>query len=228
MMMNGVINQFDEVEYFTDLAKIRYGISQLMYRCEMIDAVNPSNGDLNSFYRRINKNQKAAFYLEFMNDVIPYCLYTPYGAMEINPFDENKLKLSYSYLTDEEKNGFMRMLKEKLQLKLVQPAIIDSETGIVRQPAIYAITKLPWKETDFTERSYEQACPTKMTAAELSAEKAHCAEIYQQVNARLQAAGLPEVAFSDARPEVRRVSHVKMIQPKTPRDTAELMRKNHG
>lgn len=197
--------EFDEVEYFTDIAKIRYYIARLMRNHNLIDKINPVNGILDAFYVRVDRNPKAVFAVEFLDDTIPGYLYTPYGSLEINPFDAEQLRITSAFLPIEDKTRFLSDLRKKLEMVEIQPCIIDPVSGVMKQPAIYGITKLPWKENIFNQRYYIQARPKDPRSEALVAEAQHVAAIFAKVNEKLKELRHPEVGFSDELPKKQKL-----------------------
>ena len=73
-------NEFNEVEYFTDVARIVYAFSALMKKHNLVKEIVIDNNaeKVNPFYGRIAKN--GAYAVEFSRGV-PSILYTPYGGI---------------------------------------------------------------------------------------------------------------------------------------------------
>ena len=191
-------DQFDEIEYFTDIAKIRYIIVSLMQKHRLIDRATLPNGALNTFHMRVQPNQRAVFGVEFLNDIVPDCIYTPYGALEINSFDRFH-EISYANLTMAEKSAFLSELRKTLSMVELQSYQTDIYGTRMLQPAIYGITRLPWKKgVVFNQPLQEVSLAFKDKIKTQMVEQKHVAEIFNQVNANLQAAGYPEASLTIA------------------------------
>lgn len=197
--------KLDEVEYFTDVAKIRYVIASLMRKHNLIDRVKLPNGELNSFHMRVQPNKQAVFGVEFIDDVIPDCIYTPYGALEINCRDHFR-NLSSAYLTTEEKCAFLSELRKTLPMVELQSYEADMRGTRMLQPAIYGITRLPWKKDVVFNQPLQEVPPSFNNGIkQQTAERQHVAEVFNQVNVGLQAAGYPEASLT--------IAEQKMVTP---------------
>ena len=75
----------------------------------------------------------------------------------------------------------------------------------MKQPAIYGITKLPWKENIFSQRYYIQARPKDPRSEALVAEAQHVAAIFAKVNEKLKELRHPEVGCSDELPKKQKL-----------------------
>lgn len=185
---------FNEVEYFTDIAKIRYVIARLMEKYQLLDQVQPLNIFFNQFSLRTDKNPQATFGLEFDEYQLPEYLYTPYGKLEINSNDRFR-NLNAVMVPPEGKEQFFQELKNVFRLQIIQPHISDEYNDKMLQPAIYGITKLPWKEKIFNQ--LYQIVPTD---ADLEGkidpvERKHLIQILAQVNNKLRKIGHPECCY---------------------------------
>lgn len=198
-------DQFNEVEYFTDIAKIRYVIASLMRKHNLIEHSQLPNGELNSFHMRVQPNKQAVFGVEFIDDLIPDCIYTPYGALEINCRDHFR-NLSSAYLTTEEKCAFLSELRKTLPMVELQSYEADMRGTRMLQPAIYGITQLPWKK-DVIFNQPMQESPISFTNGikMATAERQHLAQIFNQVNANLRTTGYPEASLT--------IAEQKMVTP---------------
>jgi|GEM_PF-1454113 len=135
----GAVENFDEVDYMTDVAKMRHEIRKLLI--DKYGVVTPSeegkfmgtHKKLNSFPDQTNRIEKnGAFAIEFTRDGTPKSIVTPYGAVTIH---EN-----YAMSGLDKKTASKILDKLTKQFGLVEIER-NSDGG-----SVYSVTKLPWKE----------------------------------------------------------------------------------
>lgn len=205
----------NEVAYFTRIAQFRYEISRLMSNHLLIDDIDASDGMLDSYYGRTSKNLKAGVAVEFLNDVIPYCIYTHLGSFKINPHvSKQTLELTYSFLTEEEKINFVRDFKQKFGVTTLQP-YWATEEGNVIQPVIYHLGKLPNETNVQNELCQILPTPTTLQPQQVDAEQSRWQQIRGEVDDRLRFTNHPEMTFVDAKISKRK-SLIVQIKPKLP------------
>lgn len=205
----------DEVAYYTRTAQYRYEISRLMSNHLLIDEIDTADGKLNTCYGRTSKNFKAGIAVEFLNDVIPYCLHTPLGAVEINPHESKQtLELTYEFLTDQQKINFIRDFKCQFGAVVLQTYHATSK-GNASQPLIYQLTKLPSEITAQQEQCPVLLSPKILPPQQIADEQKHWEQIRKQVDDLLRAKGQQAMTFTDAK-IAKRKSMVTEIRPKLP------------
>ena len=185
---------FDEVAYFLNIAKLRYSIAVLMRKYNLIDRTELPNGALNSFHLRAAKNPQAMIAVEFSHDVLPASIATPYGALEINTADPFR-ELNYACLSNEDKALFMRELRQMFAMVPLQPYVKDMISENTLQSPIYGVTRFPWSKQVFSQPFWEGQ-PLAADLQAYQAEQKHVAEIFDQVNAVLQAQGYEKAALT--------------------------------
>jgi|GEM_PF-3669181 len=140
-------NNFDEVQYFADVAKIRSMIAKLLKKHDMIDkeALIPTF-EVNPYFGRITKN--GAFGVEFSYGY-PNAIYTPCGKVRIGipPMNEN----IGNYLDQE---NFFKDMQKKFGMVMVEPGFKKEFVG--EFGPYYAITRLPWKKDEKFPARYER------------------------------------------------------------------------
>lgn len=206
----------DEVACFTRMAQTRYEISRMMCNHLLIDEINPSDATLNPYYGRTRKSLNSGIVVEFINDIIPYCIYSHYGSMLINPREsKGTLELTSIFLTEEQKNVFLKNFKQKFGATIIQPCQVTKNKGIVLQPVIYNLSKLPNEHTLRQEKGSIIMPTTILPTQQIDAEQIYWQQISGQVDENLRAAGHPEMTFRDAKIFKRRVM-MEIIKPKLP------------
>ena len=195
VMITPINQPFNVVEFFTDLTKLRYRIAKVMYYHDLIDEIKPWDGTLNTLYGRVGKNSKAVFALEFVNDILPYCFYTPYGALELNP--GVNLNLIYEMMTPQERASFFRDLRREIKMVAIKPYIKGEYSERVKQSAVYGVVEVPGKKATLNEMYQESALPMGNKTAIIEQEKAYMHEVYQKVNAGLEQEKLPALKYDD-------------------------------
>lgn len=213
--MEKTVTFADGVAYFTRVAQLRYEISRLMRNYELIEEINPSDGKINPYYGRTRKNLDAGIAVEFLNDVIPYCIDTYFGSMEINPGETRAtLELSYQFATDSQKIGFIRDFREKFGATVLQPYQVTKNQGNILQPVIYQIGPAP---VEVLPNS------TVVPEAQIQTEQTQWEKIRSEVDIDLRTSGRTNMTFVDAQTPKRK-SMLTIIPAKTPQNLA----KDHG
>lgn len=130
------MKKFNPIEYFTDVAKIRYTMAQMMQVHHIVDDVLVDNscGKINPYYGRITPN--GAFGVEFSHGAPSY-LYTPYGRVKIDSAVHHCENLANNELLFKDLSALFGMVK--VQSKFYQERV--GEFG-----PWYTITSLPWKK----------------------------------------------------------------------------------
>ncbi|MBO4823241.1 MAG: hypothetical protein J5580_01590 [Clostridia bacterium] len=214
----------DEVACFTRIAQTRYEISRMMCNHLLIDEINPSDGILNPYYGRTIPDCTAGIVVEFINDIIPYCIYSHYGSMLVNPHvSKGILELTSNFLTEEQKDVFVKDFKEKYGATIIQPCQATRTKGIVLQPVIYNLAKLPTEKTLQRKQGSIIPVTTILPAQQINTEQIYWQQIREQVDENLRAAGHPEMTFTDAKISKRK-SMIIEIRPKLPDYLAAKMK----
>lgn len=132
-------NNFDEVQYIADVAKIRHVIINLLNKHNMVDkgALKNTVTEVNPYFGRITKN--GAFGVEFSYGY-PNAIFTPYGKIRtgVPPMSDNR----GNYLDQE---NFFKDMQKKFGLVVAEPGF--EKFGFEFGP-YYAITRLPWKKNE--------------------------------------------------------------------------------
>ncbi len=186
IMENQKDNQFDEVEYFTDIAKLRYAIANMEKKFGLVDDVQVKYNAVFPSYGRIAPD--GAFGVGFSGDRYPDVLYTPYGEIKINPGVYNNQGVWA-------KHRLFALMKQKFGLVLTEPSLGDKPNEIGSR---YTITKLPWKENqklplNYTKTSrqfkFESVYPQVAVLR-------HVEQIQDQVNEKFLQDGHPELVIT--------------------------------
>ena len=143
--MSNSKKSFDEIEYFTDVAKIRHTIARYEKEFGLVDEVVVNNQccKADPIYNRIEPT--GAFGLSFLKGY-PDAIFTPYGEVKIDSAKHN----STNYI---DKAYLLGALKKAFGLVEVETSL---EKYGVAKGARYAITKLPWKEKQKLPATYQR------------------------------------------------------------------------
>lgn len=188
-------NEFNEVEYFTDVARIVYAFSALMKKHNLVKEIVIDNNaeKVNPFYGRIAKN--GAYAVEFSRGV-PSILYTPYGGIsfESAKFCRGDLVNYKQFLHDMDCN---------FGLVEAQPVVKDRLNQV---GPICAITRLPWKEkTKFPAEFEDISLSTDSYDYGSVEEEQHLVNIYKTVNDQFMQKGHSELIFSQPKSKAPKV-----------------------
>ncbi len=173
------MNEFNEVEYMTDVVRLRYEIRRVMKRYHLLDFEASNENLVNrfanevddapDFYHRIAKN--GALAIRFIGN-IPFAILTPYGAIPIF-HGEN-----YNFNTESVQHKFLQELQALFGLVETEP-----------KPFLrtMAVTKLSWKVNANTNEPIKLPMPSAMyiTPDADNHEQAHLYKILNVVNAKL-------------------------------------------
>ena len=167
------MKEFNDVEYFSDIAKIRLAINKLMKKHNLINEIvmDKALNQVNPFYGRITKN--GAFAVEFYCGVPKY-LYTPFGKTAIDTGVQCSLNV-------ENMENLFKDLENLFGLKVTLPACkID---GVDKFGPWCTLTKLPWKADEKFPGTFVNATETEDVMCFASGEETmHVNEVLSQVN----------------------------------------------
>ena len=141
-------NNFNEVEYLVDVAKIRHEIINLMGKNQVMreNADENTTAEINPYFGRIAKDGSVG--VEFAYGY-PVSICTPFGKVRIGvPMmsDEND---SYA-----EQAKIYHKMQMKFGLVEVEPAV--KKAGVGEFGPYYAVTRLPWKKNEMLPGSFER------------------------------------------------------------------------
>ena len=183
--------ELNEVEYFTDVVRIKYAITVLMKKHNLIDEIVVDNRaeKVNSFYGRIVKN--GAYAIEFSRGV-PSMIYTPFGSVGIE-----SAKFCRGSLTDYK--DFLSELDKNFGLVEKEPVVKDRFNQV---GPLCAIARLPWKDKNKFPTEFEDLSLTTDSYDYGSVEEEqHVAEIYRAVNEQFVKKGHSEMVASQPKPK---------------------------
>lgn len=178
--------EFNEIEYFSDLAKIRYAIANMEKEHNLVDEVAVDNryGNVNPIYGRIIADGSIG--LAFSAGYPDY-IYTPYGQMKIDSAAHNSDNL-------DDKLNLLMAMKEKFGLVMVEPALGNKPGEIGTR---YAITKLPWKASQKLPTKYDRGVKSYLSIHAQASLMRHVDNVQAKVNEMFMQAGQPEFVITD-------------------------------
>ena len=177
---------FNEIEYFSDVARIRYKIAEMEKAYKLVDnvVVDKRYGTVNPMYGKIESD--GAFGLAYSGGYPEY-IYTPFGQVKIEAaqHDSKDYDAKFALLND---------LKQTFGLVKVEPSlgINPGEIG-----ARYAITKLPWKADKEFPAKYKKATKYSTGVHSQATILRHLDAVYEQVNQRFIKNGQPEFVIQE-------------------------------
>ena len=178
-------NNFNEIEYFSDLAKIRYAIANVEKEHHLVDEVVVDNryGSVNPIYGRIMADGSIG--LAFSAGYPEY-IYTPYGEVKIDCAAHDSDNL-------DDKLNLLMAMKEKFGLVVVEPALSNKPGEIGTR---YAITKLPWKANQNFPKKYTRTGRYYQTVHSQISIVRHVDQVQAEVNNIFLQAGQPEFVIT--------------------------------
>lgn len=171
------MKDFNDVEYFSDVAKIRLVIAKLMKKHHLVDEVVMENAlnQVDPFYGRIAKT--GAFAVEFYCG-LPEYIYTPYGKTAIDAGAHHSLDA-------ESKANLFNDLETLFGLKVAKPAFMID--GVDKFGPWCTLTKLPWKANEKFPATFVNATEVEDAMHFASHEEAmHVQDVFAQVNQNLK------------------------------------------
>ncbi len=179
----------DEKEYFTDIARLKYAITEMMQKHNLINeiVVNNDAENIQPFYGRIENNRSLA--VEFSRGV-PSSILTPYGAVNIDAASSCR-----GYTKDYD--NFIKDFDRTFGLIEAEPIAEKNNNDEIGPRCV--ITRLPWKEEVYLQRHIIMAKPDLRTIGNKK-EQAHLREIYQMVNEDLIKNGHEAMVHSAPKP----------------------------
>lgn len=186
-MIGGEMEKFDEIEYFSDVARIRHALAHIMKKYGMVNEIIIDNqgGNVNPCLGRISKN--GAFAVEFFFGM-PDAIYTPYGQCRIDS-GNHILRDIYA------EKALLKELEKNFGLVEVEPLKSTTKFGDIGP--VYTLTKLPWKKGLHFPVTMERTRENGQQLFGEVAEEKHVADIFAAVNEKFQAEGHPEFMIKD-------------------------------
>jgi len=192
-MDNQEVDQFDEIEYFADIAKLRYAIANMEKEFGLVDDVIVNYNAAFPFYGRIAPD--GAFGIGFSGDRYPDVLYTPYGEIKIDSAAHDSQRVWA-------KHQLFHSMKQTFGLVLTEPSLGDKPNEIGSR---YTITRLPWKENLKLPSKYNRTS-RHFRFESIYPQVAllrHVEQIQNQVNRKFLQEGHPELVIMNQQKKSR-------------------------
>ncbi|MCQ2381766.1 MAG: hypothetical protein MJ054_00495 [Clostridia bacterium] len=175
-------------EYFSDVIRLKYSISMLMKKHNLINNVIVENSPekIIPYYGRIANN--GTYAVEFSCGV-PRIICTPYGSIEIE-----SAKLCRGNLIDYKE--FHKELDKVFGLVEIQP-IIRNNMDLIGPRC--AITMLPWKTNQVFPVSFDEISLRKKDFKIVAKEQNYLEILYNELDQYFKETGYQNVMFSNVK-----------------------------